>query len=217
VLAGTWYPGQPEVLRQSITDTLSKANPSGAEGKVVSLIVPHAGHVYSGQVAAYSYKLLQTASPRVVVLIGPSHRVGFRGVSVSQYSGYKTPLGVAPVDRDVTKKLLSIHPQMKWISQADHQEHSLEIQIPFIQTVLKDFRIGRVRFGEVLGDGLMQHLRLAGIPGPCKHGASYVPVLGPSHSFPCRELGDEKASHCGSQQERSFHDITSKPLAIRRG
>jgi len=147
-LQGPGIPGQPEVLRQSITDTLSKANPSGAEGKVVSLIVPHAGHVYSGQVAAYSYKLLQTASPRVVVLIGPSHRVGFRGVSVSQYSGYKTPLGVAPVDRDVTKKLLSTHPQMKWVSQADHQEHSLEIQIPFIQTVLKDFRIVPILMGD---------------------------------------------------------------------
>ena len=148
VLAGTWYPGHPEMLRQAITDYLSKANPSGAEGKVVTLIVPHAGHVYSGQVAAYSYKLLQTASPRIVVLIGPSHRVGFRGISVSQYSGYKTPLGVAPVDRDVTKKLLSIHPQMKWVSQADHQEHSLEIQIPFIQTVLKDFRIVPILMGD---------------------------------------------------------------------
>src|SRR5512136_1130859 len=106
VLAGTWYPGNPEVLRQTITDYLSKANPPVPEGKVFTIIVPHAGYNYSGQVAAYSYKLLQRTAPKVVFLIGPSHRVGFRGFSVSQYSGYKTPLGVAPVDQDVAKKLL---------------------------------------------------------------------------------------------------------------
>jgi AmmeMemoRadiSam system protein B len=148
VLAGTWYPGHPEVLRQAITHYLAKANPSGAEGKVVSIIAPHAGYVYSGQVAAYSYKLLQTASPKIVFIIGPSHRVGFRGVSVSRYSGYKTPLGVAPVDQDVAKKLFSVNPQIRWVSQADDQEHSLEIQIPFLQTVLKNFRIVPVIMGD---------------------------------------------------------------------
>jgi len=148
VLAGTWYPGNPEVLRQTITDYLSKANLPGLEGKVVTTIVPHAGFAYSGQVAAYSYNLLQRAAPKLVFLIGPSHRVGFRGFSVSQYSGYKTPLGVAPVNQDVAKKLLSINPQMKWVPQADLQEHSLEIQIPFLQVVLKDFHIVPIIMGE---------------------------------------------------------------------
>jgi AmmeMemoRadiSam system protein B len=148
VLAGTWYPGNPEVLRQSIGDYLSKANPSGAEGKIVGMIVPHAGYVYSGQVAAYSYKLLQRSAPKIVFLIGPSHRVGFRGISVTQYSGYKTPLGVAPVDLALAKKLGSMNPQMKWVPQADAQEHSLEIQIPFLQSVLKEFRIVPIIMGE---------------------------------------------------------------------
>jgi AmmeMemoRadiSam system protein B len=148
VLAGTWYPGGAEVLRQTITDYLSKANPSVGEGKVVAMIVPHAGYVYSGQVAAYGYKLLQRTAPKLVFLIGPSHRVGFRGFSVSQHSGYKTPLGVAPVDQDLAKKLLSLNPQMKWVPQADLQEHSLEIQIPFLQTVLKDFHIVPIIMGE---------------------------------------------------------------------
>jgi AmmeMemoRadiSam system protein B len=148
VLAGTWYPGNPEGLRQTITGYLSKANPPAAEGKVVTIIVPHAGYAYSGQVAAYSYKLLQGTAPKLVFLIGPSHRVGFRGFSVSQYSGYKTPLGVAPVDQDLAKKLLSMNPQMKWVPEADLQEHSLEIQIPFLQTVLKDFHIVPIIMGE---------------------------------------------------------------------
>ena len=148
VLAGSWYPGRPEVLRQTISDYLSKATPPGAEGEVVAIIVPHAGYVYSGQVAAYSYKLLQRSAPKRVFLIGPSHRVAFRGFSVSQYSGYKTPLGVAPVDQGLAKKLLSINPQMKWVPQADRQEHSLEIQVPFLQTVLKDFQIVPIIMGD---------------------------------------------------------------------
>ena len=148
VLAGTWYPGNPEALRQTIGGYLSRANPSHPEGKVVTLIVPHAGYAYSGQVAAYSYKLLERNAPGVVFLIGPSHRVGFRGISVSRYSSYKTPLGVVPVDRDLAEKLLSVNPRMKWVPQADAQEHSLEIQIPFLQTVLKSFRIVPILMGE---------------------------------------------------------------------
>jgi AmmeMemoRadiSam system protein B len=148
VLAGTWYPGDPEVLRRTITDFLSKAKPPAPEGRVITMIVPHAGYAYSGQVAAFGYKLLQRTAPKRVVLIGPSHRVGFKGLSVSQYSGYKTPLGVAPVDQDLSKKLLSVSPQMTWVPQADNQEHSLEIQIPFLQTVLKDFHIVPIIMGE---------------------------------------------------------------------
>jgi AmmeMemoRadiSam system protein B len=148
VLTGTWYPGNPEVLRQTIGDYLSKANPSNPEGKVITLIVPHAGYVYSGHVAAYSYKLLQRNAPKIVFLIGPSHWVGFRGISVSQYSSYKTPLGAVPVDQDLAKKLLSMNPLMKWVPQADSQEHSLEIQIPFLQTVLSDFHIVPIIMGE---------------------------------------------------------------------
>jgi hypothetical protein len=148
MLAGTWYPGNPEVLRRTIGDFLSKANPPDPEGTVVTLIVPHAGYAYSGQVAAHSYKLLKRASPRTVFLIGPSHRVGFGGFSVSRYSGYKTPLGIAPVDQDLSKKLLAMNPQMKWVQQADAQEHSLEIQIPFLQSVLNDFQVVPILMGE---------------------------------------------------------------------
>jgi len=148
VIAGTWYPGNPDALRQTIASYLSKATPPPAEGKVIATIVPHAGYMYSGQVAAYSYRLLQGTAPKLVFLIGPSHRVGFRGFSVSQYSGYKTPLGVAPVDQDLAKKLISINPQMKWNPQADTQEHSLEIQIPFLQIVLKDFTIVPIIMGD---------------------------------------------------------------------
>jgi len=105
------------------------------------MVVPHAGYVYSGQVAAFAYQAIRGSDFRRVVLIGPSHRVPFRGISVNRQSGYRTPLGVVPVDRDFAKTLLEKSLEMTWIPQAHAHEHSLEIQIPFLQTVLKDFRI----------------------------------------------------------------------------
>jgi AmmeMemoRadiSam system protein B len=146
--AGTWYPANPAELRQTIDLYLSKAMSPPPEGKIITGIVPHAGYIYSGQVAAYTYKMIQNASFKRVVLIGFSHRVPFRGFSVSQYSGYKTPLGVALVDQDFSRALLSVSPQKKWVSQAEIQEHSLENQIPFLQTVLKDFKMVLVFMGE---------------------------------------------------------------------
>jgi AmmeMemoRadiSam system protein B len=146
--AGTWYPANPAELRQTIDLYLSKAMSPPPEGKIITGIVPHAGYIYSGQVAAYTYKMIQNASFKRVVLIGFSHRVPFRGFSVSQYSGYKTPLGVALVDQDFSRALLSVSPQKKWVSQAEVQEHSLENQIPFLQTVLKDFKMVLVFMGE---------------------------------------------------------------------
>jgi MEMO1 family protein len=146
--AGTWYPANPRDLRQTIDLYLSKANPPLPEGKIIAGIVPHAGYIYSGQVAAYAYKLIQNASFKRVVLVGFSHRVPFKGFSVSQYSGYKTPLGIAPIDQDFSRALLSVSPLKEWIPQAEAQEHSLENQIPFLQTVLKDFKMVLVFMGE---------------------------------------------------------------------
>ena len=146
--AGMWYPADPGDLRKTIDLYLSRAGSPPTEGRMVAGIVPHAGYAYSGQVAAHTYKRIQESPFKRVVLIGFSHRVPFRGFSVSQYSGYKTPLGVAPIDQGFSRALLSVSPQKKWISQAEAQEHSLENQIPFLQAVLKDFQMVLVFMGE---------------------------------------------------------------------
>ena len=146
--AGMWYPANPTDLRQTIDLYLSRASSTPPEGKIITGIVPHAGYGYSGQVAAYTYRLIQNMPFKRVVLLGFSHRVPFRGFSVSQYSGYKTPLGVALIDQDFSRALLSVSPQKKWIPQAEAQEHSLENQIPFLQAVLKDFKMVLVFMGE---------------------------------------------------------------------
>jgi AmmeMemoRadiSam system protein B len=146
--AGMWYPANPTDLRQTIDLYLSRASSTPPEGKIITGIVPHAGYGYSGQVAAYTYRLIQNTPFKRVVLLGFSHRVPFRGFSVSQYSGYKTPLGVALIDQDFSRALLSVSPRKEWVPQAEAQEHSLENQIPFLQTVLKDFKMVLVFMGE---------------------------------------------------------------------
>jgi MEMO1 family protein len=141
VLAGTWYPANPEKLRGQITEFLSKADAEPGRDEVIGLVVPHAGYVYSGPVAAFGYKHLQGTNFKRVILIGPSHHVGFRGIAVDLQSAYRTPLGTTPVDKDFVNELLGTSSQMRWLPDAFTREHSLEIQVPFLQSVLKEFSI----------------------------------------------------------------------------
>ena len=148
VLAGTWYPGSQDALAKSIAGYLSRVKPPHIDGKLKAVIVPHAGHRYSGQVAAHAYRLLEGSHFRRVILVGPSHRVGFEGVSVNLQSGYKTPLGVVPIDQKMAKKILDSGPHIRWLRRAHAQEHCLEIQLPFLQTVLQNFQIVPILMGQ---------------------------------------------------------------------
>lgn len=140
-LAGTWYPANPEKLKGQLTEFLSKAGGEPLQGEVVGLLVPHAGYVYSGQVAAFGFRHLEGTNFNRVILIGPSHYVGFKGIAVDIQSGYRTPLGTTPVDKDFVNELLGSSSQIRWLPDAFTREHSLEIQVPFLQSVLKDFSI----------------------------------------------------------------------------
>ena len=140
-LAGTWYPASPEKLRGQLTEFLSKASSEPVQGEVIGLVVPHAGYMYSGQVAAFGYKHLQGTNFKRVILIGPSHHVGFKGIAVDLQSGYRTPLGTTPVDKDFVNELLGTSSQIRSLPDAFTREHSLEIQVPFLQSVLKEFSI----------------------------------------------------------------------------
>jgi AmmeMemoRadiSam system protein B len=148
VIAGTWYPGDPIVLSKSIQNFLSQAKVSQPDGPLKGIIVPHAGYVYSGSVAAHAYKLLKNSTYNRIILIGPSHRMAFRGVSVNLQGGYETPLGIVPVDRGLAKRILNSDPCINWIKQAHSLEHSLEIQLPFLQTVLSTFEMVPILMGE---------------------------------------------------------------------
>jgi AmmeMemoRadiSam system protein B len=148
VLAGTWYPGSQDALAKSIAGYVSRVKPPHIDGKLKAVIVPHAGHMYSGQVAAHAYRLLEGSQFRRVILVGPSHRVAFEGVSVNLQSGYKTPLGVVPIDQKMAKRILDSGPYIRWLRIAHAHEHCLEIQLPFLQTVLNDFQIVPILMGQ---------------------------------------------------------------------
>lgn len=140
-LAGSWYPGDPEILSRDVKRYLENAKEEKVDGEIVALVSPHAGYMYSGQVAAYAYKLIEGKSFDTVVVVGPSHRFPFKGASLWDRGGFRTPLGVVPVDDELSKKLMEKRKEIRFIPEAHNQENSLELQIPFLQTVLKSFKL----------------------------------------------------------------------------
>lgn len=148
ILAGQWYPGDRDTLSRMINTFLENAQGKSINGDIIAGIVPHAGYVYSGQIAACAYSQFKGKGFKRVIIIGPSHRVGFNGISVNLQSGYKTPLGIAPVDRAYGQRLIQSGKLIGFIPNAHESEHSIEIQVPFLQTVLKDFSIVPVVMGD---------------------------------------------------------------------
>lgn len=157
-VAGTFYPAAPGALRGVMADWLSSAPAAAdaARGPAPKLlVVPHAGYVYSGPIAAQAYALLAPWRGRIerVVLLGPAHRVAVRGLAVPTVSGFETPLGAVAVDREGIDALAAL-PQVVASDAAHAHEHSLEVQLPFLQAALGSFSIvplvvGRAAAGEV--------------------------------------------------------------------
>lgn len=139
VIAGSWYPGAPSILRRDIENYFDFVPDWEWEREVVGLIAPHAGYIYSGQVAAHAYKLIRGKKYDAVIVIGPSHRVAFHGVSIFSKGAYETPLGIVPVAEELTEKIKILSKMVVEIPEAHFQEHSVEIQLPFLQVALGDF------------------------------------------------------------------------------
>src|SRR5512143_2093713 len=117
-LAGSWYPGNPEILSRDVKHYLENAKKERVEGRVVALVSPHAGYVYSGQVAAYAYKLVEGMTFDAVIVVGPSHRFAFKGASLWARGGFKTPLGVVPVDAELSKQMMEKRKEIRFIPEA---------------------------------------------------------------------------------------------------
>ncbi len=131
-VAGSWYPGSPQPLAAALDRYLERAT-STVSGDLVALVAPHAGLVYSGPVAAHAYRLLRDRVFDVAVLVGPSHFVSFDGVSVVRSGGFETPFGVAAIDQESANGLLGATPVVREHPAAHIREHSLEMQLPFVQ------------------------------------------------------------------------------------
>jgi AmmeMemoRadiSam system protein B len=140
-VAGTFYPADRHALRAAIREAFadSVAPPPGALVPA-ALVVPHAGFIYSGPIAASAYRRLEPAHDRIrrVVLLGPSHRVALRGLALSSADAWVTPLGSVPLDTSAATALAHL-PYVTTDDRPHALEHSLEVQLPFLQTVLDDF------------------------------------------------------------------------------
>ena len=147
-LAGGWYPDDSQKLKIMLETYLAKAHPPEINQPITALISPHAGYVYSGQAAAYGFKLVQGKQYNRVIVIGPSHYARFHGIAVSGYDYYETPLGKVPVEKSVGH-ILSQHPLFQIQTAAEAREHSLEMQIPYLQVVLKDFSLVPLMVGNL--------------------------------------------------------------------
>ena len=158
-VAGQFYPQDKDVLTRQISGFLNNA-PQETEGGIFCLIAPHAGYDYSGQTASFGYKLLENKPYQTVIIIGPSHYHSFRGASVYPAGKFRTPLGDVEVDSDFTRKIISAALNIAFIPEAFSKEHSVEVQLPFLQSVLKDFRIVPILLGDCSLDDL-NHLASA--------------------------------------------------------
>src|SRR6266516_1871238 len=131
-VAGSWYPGTKQALEVAVDRHLAAVD-RDPSGELVALVAPHAGLMYSGPVAAHAYRLLRDRTFDVAVLVGPSHFVGFDGVSIVSSGGFETPLGVAAIDAACARALCEASPIIREQPAAHLREHSLEMQLPFLQ------------------------------------------------------------------------------------
>lgn len=147
-VAGSFYPGNPSELSKLIAsyldDAAKEAHP--VDGKIYGVISPHAGYIYSGPVAAYGYRLLEGRSFDGFAVFAPSHRGRFKGASVMPEGYYSTPLGDVEIDSELAKVILEDE-YFGYLKDIDELEHSLEVQVPFLQTVAHNFRILPVVMG----------------------------------------------------------------------
>ena len=146
-VAGSFYPGNADELRTMVDTFLADAAPPPVEDPLRVLIVPHAGYVYSGAVAAHAFKLLPGRTLRTVVLLGNSHRAGYPAAAIWPKGAFHTPLGDIPIDEDFAARLLASGPPFVADEGPHAQEHSLEVELPFLQRTLGAFRLVPILLG----------------------------------------------------------------------
>ena len=158
-VAGTFYPKEPKELQASLTALLQHAHTDTQFPKAI--IVPHAGYVYSGPIAANAYSSFYKNPPPIkrIVLMGPAHRVAFQGIAASTADYFATPLGNIPVDHNTLTPIIS-QGLVKYFDLAHEQEHCLEVQLPFLQVIFKNkFEIIPLLVGDTDSTFIAQVLR----------------------------------------------------------
>lgn len=165
-IAGTWYPANPKSLSASIDEYLINVNLPEIHGQVIGVIAPHAGHRYSGAVAAYAFATLRGLTPDLVVVLSPFHNYHTHPLLTTKHQAYSTPLGIIEVDQTALSELQD-HLNIPITPISNDKEHSLEIELPFLQRVLKnDFKLLPIMIraqeefvAQQLGEALAQTLK----------------------------------------------------------
>ena len=144
-IAGTWYEGKPEALKRIIDAYLDKAELPDLPGDVIAVIAPHAGHRYSGAVAGHAFAALRGQTPDLVAVISPMHHPYAQPLITSSHDAYSTPLGSIPIDKSAINELdaaLNADLGIGLSAVPRDPEHSLEIELPFLQrTLAADFKL----------------------------------------------------------------------------
>ncbi len=147
-VAGSFYPADPKVLGATVDAFLAAAGDQpGGNGRLIALIAPHAGYQFSGQVAAYSYRHIRERDVETVILIGVSHYESFSGASVYTQGSMATPLGNVEINTEMARALLDDKSQVVFNPDVYAREHSLEVQLPFLQRTRQKVRIVPILLG----------------------------------------------------------------------
>jgi AmmeMemoRadiSam system protein B len=162
-VAGLFYPGAPSALAADVRAHLAAAATASSARHATpkAIIVPHAGYIYSGPIAGYGYERLGAARKTIrrVVLFGPAHRARVRGLALPSARAFATPFGEVALDADAVARALELR-QVVRNDAAHAQEHSLEVQLPFLQRMLEDFRIVPFAVGDATGEEVAQVMEL---------------------------------------------------------
>ncbi|UCH78664.1 MAG: AmmeMemoRadiSam system protein B, partial [Candidatus Coatesbacteria bacterium] len=140
-VAGTFYPGEAEALRADVEARLAAGEATLPAEDVVALLTPHAGYVYSGGVAATAFREVRGRQPATVVLLGPSHHCARREIATATYDGFETPLGVVDVDGEFVEAVAEKCAEVAYTNVPFAQEHCLEVQLPFLQTLFPEAKV----------------------------------------------------------------------------
>ncbi|PIW99123.1 MAG: AmmeMemoRadiSam system protein B [Ignavibacteria bacterium CG_4_8_14_3_um_filter_37_9] len=146
--AGYFYPEKPGVLQAQIQKMLETAKNDFLFPNLHTIIAPHAGYAYSGLTAAYGYNAINGKKYSTVIILSPSHHEYFAGISIYDGDAYETPLGLVPVNHDVSELLVKGSKRIFRGKEGHREEHAIEVQLPFLQTVLNDFTIVPVVMGD---------------------------------------------------------------------
>lgn len=147
-VAGYFYPADKDKLQKDIALMLQVTKPEKAFNNIFGIVSPHAGYMYSGKTAAFAYNLLKDKFYKTVIIISPSHAEYFPGISIFDGDAYETPLGIVEIDQVMVDMLVENNKIIFRGIQGHRKEHALEVQIPFLQTVLKNFKIVPIVMGD---------------------------------------------------------------------